>query len=366
MVVLAFVSVTVFLLTDSSAPAPLPTPSQIAVATTAADTPTPSPSPSPSTTPVPSPTPPPATSYPIVNSCDPSTVPWAMPVRTPAVGVAGTFVLQVPVLMYHRIATKAEAGNSIASLVVPPETFSAQLDALQAGGWDTITMATLAADIQAHVKPPPKTFVITIDDGWSDGYIHALPILSKHGFVATYYVVAGRIDTPDFLSSVDLRILTSVGDEIGDHTMDHVDLAGQTASRLKYEIEAAASRIAQVTGVWPATLAYPSGAINNAAAAAVAACGELRAAVIEGIPDSTASPAPTAGRSSTPTQTPKPPAPSAGAVLGAAQPAPASTAATTRMDLVYESWATRWAIPRLRVTPGTSPSYLLALLNHYA
>jgi peptidoglycan/xylan/chitin deacetylase (PgdA/CDA1 family) len=372
LVALGFVCVTVFLLAGSSAPTPPPTPSQIAVASAATDTPTPSPSPSPDITAVPSPTPsptlPPASSYPIVNSCDPSSVPWAIPVATPAVGVAGSFALHIPILMYHRIATKAEAGNSIASLVVPPETFSAQLDTLKAGGWNTITMATLAADMQAHVKPPSKTFVITIDDGWSDGYTHAFPILSKHGFVATYYMVAGRIDTRDFLSSVELRTMVGAGDEIGDHTMDHVDLAGQSASKLKYEIDVAAARIAQVTNVWPASLAYPSGAVNDAAAADVAACGELRVAVIEAAAEPAASPTPgSSSKASTPAQPPKPTAAtSAGAVLGAAQPAPASTAATPMMDLVYETWATRWTIPRLRVTPGTSPSYLLTLLNRYA
>jgi len=40
------------------------------------------------------------------------------------------------------------------------------------------------------VRPPDKTFVITIDDGWDDGYTYALPILQSHGFVATYFVIA--------------------------------------------------------------------------------------------------------------------------------------------------------------------------------
>ena len=55
-------------------------------------------------------------------------------------------------------------------------------DALAAAGWHTITMATLANDLQANVKPPERTFAITIDDGWDDGYTYALPILAQHGF----------------------------------------------------------------------------------------------------------------------------------------------------------------------------------------
>lgn len=348
---------------------PTPPPSPVAVASVSAPAATSSPSPSPSPTPVPSPTLPPAGSYPLVDSCVPSSVPWATPVTTPAAAKPGSFVLHVPILMYHRIVPFDEAGNSIRGLVVPPEVFSAQLDALQSAGWHTITMAQLGADMQAHIQPAPKTFVITIDDGWDDGYTYALPVLQSHGFVATYFVVAGRIDIPDFLSSAHLQALIAAGDEIGDHTMDHANLARQTASKLTYQIDAAAARIAQVTGVWPQSLAYPSGGVDDAAAAGVAACGEMRTAVIEGPPEPlTASP------------TPKPlPSPTAGPTAAPiASPASGSSAApgivtvyaalatSAPLPPVYESWATRWTIPRLRVTPNTVPTYLLAELSHYA
>jgi peptidoglycan/xylan/chitin deacetylase (PgdA/CDA1 family) len=388
LIVLLVVGTTLAFHVGAAKPIPTPSPSRIALAATATTAPTPSLSPSPNITASPSPTLPLANSYPLVNSCDPSSVPWATPVATPAIGASGSFVLQVPILMYHRIVPTAEAGNSIPGLVVPPQTFSAQLDAVQAGGWHTITMAGLAGYMQAHIKPPSKTFVITIDDGWDDGYKYALPILVKHGFVATYFVIASRIDIPNFLSSADLLALVAAGNEIGDHTMNHVGLARQSAQNLKYEIETAAARIAQVTGVWPASLAYPSGSEDAAAVAAVAACGELRTAVIEGPPSPAPSPTPTptpghsAGSSATPkpsggsSDTPKPSAgpsaiPKPASADGSTGPPvalPAAAATPTPMILppVYETWATRWTTPRLRVTPGTSPSWLLVLLNHYA
>jgi peptidoglycan/xylan/chitin deacetylase (PgdA/CDA1 family) len=307
-----------------------PTPSAMlttraVAATTAHITPTGSPSPSAEIT-APPQAPPPADSYPLVNSCDPASVPGAIPVMAPANRRAGYFALHVPILMYHRIVPYAEAGNSIRGLVVPPETFAAQLDALQAGGWHTITMATLANDLQAHVKPPAKTFVITIDDGWDDGYTYALPILQSHGFVATYFVIAGRIDSPGFLSSAQLKALVAAGDEIGDHTMDHVDLARQTAAKLKYEIDAAAARIAQVTGFWPESLAYPSGRVDNQAAAAVAACQELRIAVVE-----------------EPVEPQK----------------PGSTNPPIGMPVALETWTNRFVVPRIRITANTTPAHLV-------
>jgi peptidoglycan/xylan/chitin deacetylase (PgdA/CDA1 family) len=321
---------------SSSTPAPIPTQS-VSVATTASSTPTNTPSPSLEITEPPA-TPPPAGSFPVVNSCDPASIPGAIPVAAPASGEASSFTLHVPILLYHRIVPRALAGDSLPGLVVPPQTFAAQLDALEGAGWYTITMATLANDLAARVTPPAKTFVITIDDGWDDGYTYALPILQQHGFVATYFVIAGRIDDPSFLSSAHLRALVAAGDEIGDHTMDHVNLTSQSAARLSYEIDAAASRIAQVTGYWPESLAYPSGYEDTRVVAAVAACPELRIAVID--------------KSLVVTEPGAAPKPGA---------SPAHPVTTTLQ--AYETWADHFVIPRIKVRPGTTPAELLAWLG---
>jgi peptidoglycan/xylan/chitin deacetylase (PgdA/CDA1 family) len=303
-----------------------------------------SPSPGPSPTPAGSPSPT-ASSFPVVNSCNPTSVPTAVPVRTTGAG-AHSFVLHIPILMYHRIVPIAEAGNSLRGLVVPPETFAAHLDALTGAGWHTITLATLANDLETGVKPPPKSFVITIDDGWDDGYTYAFPILTQHGFVATYFVIAGRIDQSGFLTSIHLKALVAAGDEIGDHTMSHFNLTGGSAATRQYEVDAAAARIAQVTGHWPESLAYPFGGENTGAVASVAACQELRIAVIEGL-----------GTPQEPAASPKP---------GASEkPSASPTPRPTEMPVPNETWAGRFTIPRIRVSPGTTPASLLGELDRY-
>ena len=317
---------------------PVPATRSLPAATFATATPTATPSPSPEIT-VPPPTPRPlAGSLPLVNSCDPSSVSGAVAVPGPADSSSSSFTLDVPILMYHRIVPFAEAGNSISGLVVPPETFDAQLAALGGAGWHTITMATLATDLQDHVTPPAKTFVITIDDGWYDGFTYAFPILQRHGFVATFYVIAGRIDEPDFLSSIQLGDLVAADDDIGDHSMDHANLTALGAADLKYQIDAAAARIAQVTGYWPESLAYPSGYEDTKVIAALGACQELRMAVLE-----------RALEIVTPARAPEP---------GATQGPP-----TTTFLQAYETWAYRFLVPRIRVTPGTTPATLLAWLG---
>jgi peptidoglycan/xylan/chitin deacetylase (PgdA/CDA1 family) len=254
-----------------------------------------------------------------VDSCNPASVPGAIPVTAPASGKDSSFALHVPILEYHRIVPFAQAGNSRRSLVVPPATFADQLKVFKSAGWHTITMATLANDLQAHVKPPAKTFVITIDDGWDDGYTYAMPILEQDGFVATYFVIAGRIDRPGFLSSAHLQALVAAGNEIGDHTMDHVSLTRETWKQLTYEIDAAAARIAQVTGYWPESLAYPYGGVSAGVEVGVAACQGLRIAVVE--------------------------------------------KGGTAKVVVAETWANRFAVPRIEISSGTKMATLLADLG---
>jgi len=243
-------------------------------------------------------------------SCDPSVVPQASAAPLPSGSPSPGFALRVPVLMYHRIAPYAQAIGSRPGLVVPPEVFAAQLDALEAAGWHAITAAQLADDLAAGVTPPARTFVITIDDGWKDGYTFALPILQAHGFVATYYVIAGRINSGSFLDAWQLRALVAAGDEVGDHTVDHIGLANQPTQRLTYEIDAAAATIASATGVWPRTFAYPSGSHDLRAELAVQACATMTMAFVEG-------------------------------------------------DAAYETWANRFVVPRIRVTADDKPASLL-------
>src|SRR5450759_4487209 len=81
-----------------------------------------------------------------------STATWPL-VATDSPGPAAGFAVRVPVLMYHRIAPADEVGRSLPNLVVPPDLFAAQLEALVAAGWRSITAADLAADLAAGIVP---------------------------------------------------------------------------------------------------------------------------------------------------------------------------------------------------------------------
>ena len=167
--------------------------------------------------------------------------------------------VHVPILMYHRVVPASQAGDSLPSLVVAPSLFEAQMAALHAAGWHSVTLRQLAADMAAGRVEPPRTFVATFDDGYRDGYRYAFPALRRYGFVGTYFVISGRVGMSAYLTPAELCALTRAGDEIGNHSVHHVALAGLSLAGASSEIADATRAIQAWTGVRPDTLAYPFG-----------------------------------------------------------------------------------------------------------
>jgi len=76
---------------------------------------------------------------------------------------------------------------------------------------------------------------ITFDDGNTSDVEHALPALSARGLKATFFVVAGRLDTPRFLDASGVRELAAAGMEIGSHGMRHRAWRGLDDAALREE-----------------------------------------------------------------------------------------------------------------------------------
>ncbi|WP_250515926.1 polysaccharide deacetylase family protein [Caballeronia sp. INDeC2] len=89
----------------------------------------------------------------------------------------------VPVLMYHHVST------SPGMITVTPDNFAAQMDYLASAGYRTIGSAQLAAFLNGD-DVPAKSIVITFDDGYLDNWVHAHPVLKRHGFMALCFLVS--------------------------------------------------------------------------------------------------------------------------------------------------------------------------------
>jgi peptidoglycan/xylan/chitin deacetylase (PgdA/CDA1 family) len=171
----------------------------------------------------------------------------------------------VPVLMYHQVGNP-RPWSRWPGLFVRTSDFAAQLHALLAHGWTAITAATLGHAMDTGHAVPAKSFVITIDDGELSSWTNAFPVLQRDCLRATYYVPAAFVGTPGHITERDLAAIARAGDEIGNHSMNHINLGSRrlTAAMLLVQTVRAAARLhadlaAQGVHVAITTFAYPYG-----------------------------------------------------------------------------------------------------------
>lgn len=99
----------------------------------------------------------------------------------------------LPVLMYHYIS---RYPNSIA---VSPDLFAEHCETLAKNGWRGVSLREAENYLLHGEDLPPKSCLITFDDGYLDNSVYAWPILQKYGHSGTIFAVSGRIGTDDIL-----------------------------------------------------------------------------------------------------------------------------------------------------------------------
>jgi peptidoglycan/xylan/chitin deacetylase (PgdA/CDA1 family) len=174
-------------------------------------------------------------------------------------------------------------------LVVSPATFSRQMAALAALGYVGKSMGDLMPYLKGETQG--KVFGITFDDGYENNLRCAMPVLKRHGFTSTCYVVAnlvGKSNSWDLergvkqvslMTAEDLQAWIDAGQEVGSHTLSHANLEeldqvgqameiGQSKDRLE-------ALIKQKGGVQH--FCYPYGGLNQMAVQNVRSAGYLTA-----------------------------------------------------------------------------------------
>lgn len=195
--------------------------------------------------------------------------PTPSPVPLPAPAPASVITADVPILMYHHVG--APYRNQFN---VPLKDFEAQMNYLAQNGYTTVSIAQIAAALRGQGSLPPCPVAITFDDGYANVYHNALPVLQKHGFRATFYVVTGYISaTKAFMNWDQLRHLSSLGMEIGAHSYNHPYLTDTIGLTLTRQIVAPKVKLEAELGISITTFAYPYGAYNGYIANAVAGAG---------------------------------------------------------------------------------------------
>ena len=175
------------------------------------------------------------------------------------------------VLMYHSIDN--QKLKRLSGIRVSIKNFEKQIAYLSRNGYTSYTLNEM---IEQKDKLPPKSVVITFDDGYKDNITNALPILKKYNFKATIFVIINRFDNDwslyrktknanivnhiDKLGDDDIKNLLESGlIEIGAHTINHKNFCKISLEERKEEIIKSKKILEEKFDIMCKTFSYPFG-----------------------------------------------------------------------------------------------------------
>lgn len=140
----------------------------------------------------------------------------------------------IPILVYHQISEAPPKGAPFRGLYVAPRAFARQMALLRLMGYQGLSMSALLPYLRG--EKTGRVVGITFDDGYQNNLTQALPVLQRHGFSSTCYIVSnllGKTNAWDrdigigqvpLMNADELRQWLAGGQEVGSHTQNHVRL----------------------------------------------------------------------------------------------------------------------------------------------
>lgn len=198
---------------------------------------------------------------PLISS--PTPTPTFIPTPTP-VPLVG-FCLNVPVLLYHHIQPQTQAvERGQTALSVDNGVFDQQMAYLVSSGYTTITAKTLVDALRNKNQVPSKSILVTLDDGYRDGFDYAYPIFQKYRITANLLIPTGLLGGSDYMSWDQLKEMKNSGlIYLIDHSWSHYSVNYGSADKIKYEINTARQQLQDNTGQTVDIFGYPYGGFND-------------------------------------------------------------------------------------------------------
>lgn len=137
--------------------------------------------------------------------------------------------IRLPILMYHHVGNIPPMADGVRrGLTVSPDNFEAQVSWLKKQGFTTVSLNDLYQLAQKQpVRWPKKPVIFSFDDGYSDVFENAVPILKQNGFSGVFAIITsypGQTQgTNTYAAWQQIAAARDGGMEIICHTQNHFD-----------------------------------------------------------------------------------------------------------------------------------------------
>ncbi|ANQ85484.1 polysaccharide deacetylase family protein [Azoarcus olearius] len=198
---------------------------------------------------------------------------------------------RINILMYHQVGDfgRSPAVRAHPSTYCDRHRFARQMAWLASHGYTVLDMDAVLACLRGERAIPPRAVALTFDDGYRNFYEHAWPVLQRHGFPATVYLIADMLgqparwfaadgrDTPPLMARAELLELRRAGILFGSHTAGHVKLAQHSDAVIHDELSRSRQVLEDLFGERIDHFCYPYGSHDLRVVEAVAEAGYLTA-----------------------------------------------------------------------------------------
>jgi len=132
---------------------------------------------------------------------------------------------QVIIFCYHRLVDKIRYPGT----EITPAAFEAQMKELKDRGITVISLQDLLSWKRGEKNIPPRSAVVTFDDGWKSQYEVAWPIMKKYGYPFTMFIYTegvrgGSLGGGEAITWEQLADMRDNGVDIEGHSATHQDL----------------------------------------------------------------------------------------------------------------------------------------------
>jgi peptidoglycan/xylan/chitin deacetylase (PgdA/CDA1 family) len=188
----------------------------------------------------------------------------------------------VHILNYHSISSDIKK-RGFGYHSVSRNVFSKQMKYLAENDYNVIDLDDFIQLKEKRRLIPPKTVILTFDDGFADNYTLAFPVISKYSLKAVLSVITEYINrNRPFpwlhgdgiknqndreeglpLSKKQLKVLSDYGITIASHTRSHRDLGSLSKEEVRKEVSESKRDLEDILGRRIEYFTYPYGTWGN-------------------------------------------------------------------------------------------------------
>jgi peptidoglycan/xylan/chitin deacetylase (PgdA/CDA1 family) len=129
--------------------------------------------------------------------------------------------------------------------------------------WLSSERFTEIVRLARQYETPARRVLFSFDDGNKSDVTTAMPILTRFGFCASFFILSDLIGAPDFVDAADIERLRDNGMTVGSHGAAHVRWVTLDDRALADQIERSVRILSGILGRPASAVAPPFGAYNR-------------------------------------------------------------------------------------------------------